>query len=413
MAPRQRASSSAKRPATRARVRAGDTRVAPVGHARSAGQRRQRWAACVDRLPRPRRGRRGAGTRRPRSTRPHAAAPCAARAEPRPLRPKWPSARRPIRARGFDGRPPSPTPSAAPSTVRRRTDQVCALPRRRQWQAVRARVRRVRAIGTSQRARRRSNAPHPARRRPRCPAREGAECRWYFRAARQARHLRRTVPVLLLRRLSRRWRRRRTVLGPRHERKVTDELKKCFPKYNWVFDQTLRIAPLLCTRHRPGRALQAPRSRRHRRGRRALTPHLPLFKEREQSLSPKPQSDRDHDPLQPDAYTDYADKRIPSCFTAATKDNQTVHVPETKGQWKRRPAELVRTIETLADPEFELPPKQEDRPSSSVSSFTTTSMRRPRTSASPPPSRPTRRPIGASASGRARQAGQAGPASCL
>ena len=65
----------------------------------------------------------------------------------------------------------------------------------------------------------------------------------------------------------------------------------------------------------------------------------------------------------PDAYTDYADKRIPSCFTAATKDNQTVHVPDKqKAQWKRRLAELVRTIETLADPEFELPPKQEDRP---------------------------------------------------
>jgi hypothetical protein len=65
----------------------------------------------------------------------------------------------------------------------------------------------------------------------------------------------------------------------------------------------------------------------------------------------------------PDAYTDYSDKRIPSCFTAAEKGNEQVHLhPKQQGQWKRRLAELERTIANLVDPEFELPPKQTDRP---------------------------------------------------
>ena len=65
----------------------------------------------------------------------------------------------------------------------------------------------------------------------------------------------------------------------------------------------------------------------------------------------------------PDAYTDFDGKRQPSCFTPANKDNQIVHVhPKQTAQWARRLAELVRTIKTLADPDFELPPKQSDRP---------------------------------------------------
>ena len=65
----------------------------------------------------------------------------------------------------------------------------------------------------------------------------------------------------------------------------------------------------------------------------------------------------------PDAYTDYDGKRVPSCFTPAEKGNEIVHVPKKqKAQWKRRLAELQNTIATLADPEFALPPKQEDRP---------------------------------------------------
>ena len=39
------------------------------------------------------------------------------------------------------------------------------------------------------------------------------------------------------------------------ERKVTDELKKCFPDYNWVFDQTFAHRTFVVgTRHRPTRA---------------------------------------------------------------------------------------------------------------------------------------------------------------
>ena len=50
-------------------------------------------------------------------------------------------------------------------------------------------------------------------------------------------------------------------------------------------------------------------------------------------------------------------------FTPPTKDTGEVHVhPKQQAQWKRRLAELESTIDNLADPEFALLPKQEDRP---------------------------------------------------
>jgi hypothetical protein len=65
----------------------------------------------------------------------------------------------------------------------------------------------------------------------------------------------------------------------------------------------------------------------------------------------------------PDAYTDYDGARRPSCFTSATKDNETVHVhPKQKKQWEKRCNELIDAVRALADPKFELPPTQEDRP---------------------------------------------------
>jgi alpha-ketoglutarate-dependent taurine dioxygenase len=40
-----------------------------------------------------------------------------------------------------------------------------------------------------------------------------------------------------------------------------------------------------------------------------------------------------------------------------------VHVPpKQKKQWEKRCKELVDAVRALADPKFELPPKQEDRP---------------------------------------------------
>ena len=151
------------------------------------------------------------------------------------------------------------------------------------------------------------------------------------------------------------------------ERKVTDELKKCFPEYNWVFDKTFAHRTFVVgTRHRPD-----ARFKHHDRvvivevDEHSHRSYL-CSKEREREASFVVQNRGKTVVMirfNPDAYTDYAGKRIPSCFTAATKDNQIVHVPDKqKAQWKRRLAELVRTIETLADPDFELPPKQEDRP---------------------------------------------------
>ena len=151
------------------------------------------------------------------------------------------------------------------------------------------------------------------------------------------------------------------------ERKVTDELKKCFPDYNWVFDQTFAHRTFVVgTRHRPD-----ARFKHHDRvvivevDEHSHRSYL-CAKEREREQSFVVQNRGKTVVMirfNPDAYTDYAGKRIPSCFTAATKDNQIVHVPDKqKAQWKRRLAELTRTIATLADPDFELPPKQEDRP---------------------------------------------------
>ena len=151
------------------------------------------------------------------------------------------------------------------------------------------------------------------------------------------------------------------------EREVVKELKKCFPDYNWVFDKTFphRIVAR-GTRCRP--------DARFKRRDRVIIVEIDehshrsylCSKEREREESFVRQNRKKTVVMirfNPDAYTDYSGNRIPSCFTAATKDKQIVHVPDKqKAQWKRRLAELVRTIETLADPEFELPPKQEDRP---------------------------------------------------
>ena len=151
------------------------------------------------------------------------------------------------------------------------------------------------------------------------------------------------------------------------ERVVTSVLKERFPDYNWTFDKTFAHRLVAKgTRCRPdARFTQDARviivevdEHSHRA--------YECAKEREreqnfvlQNLSKTVVMIR----FNPDAYTDYSGKRIPSCFTPAEKGNETVHVhPKQQAQWKRRLAELERTIANLSDPEFELPPKQEDRP---------------------------------------------------
>lgn len=51
-----------------------------------------------------------------------------------------------------------------------------------------------------------------------------------------------------------------------------------------------------------------------------------------------------------------------SCFSAPTKKNSIIHVnPKQQKQWNERIEELVNTVRNVLDPDFELPPKQEDR----------------------------------------------------
>jgi hypothetical protein len=153
------------------------------------------------------------------------------------------------------------------------------------------------------------------------------------------------------------------------ERTVTSVLKERFPDYNWKLDKTFVHRPFVLgvnTRCRPdARFTQDDRviivevdELSHR------TYLCADEREREQSFVLQ-NSNKTVVMIRfnPDAYTDYSGKRIPSCFTPAEKGNETVHVhPKQQAQWKRRLGELESTISNLADPEFALPPKQEDRP---------------------------------------------------
>ena len=71
----------------------------------------------------------------------------------------------------------------------------------------------------------------------------------------------------------------------------------------------------------------------------------------------------------PDEYTDYAGKKHPSCFRMSGKENTVTVNPKQKKQYEKRLAELRNTIETVLDPDFELPPKQEERPALTVELF--------------------------------------------
>ena len=153
------------------------------------------------------------------------------------------------------------------------------------------------------------------------------------------------------------------------ERAVTTVLKERFPDYNWTFDKTFAHRPSVVgvnTRCRPdARSTQDDRVIIVEIDEHSHRAYL-CAKERERERSFVLQNRNKTVVMvrfNPDAYTDYSGKRIPSCFTPANKDNETVHVhPKQQAQWKRRLAELERTISNLSDPEFALPPKQEDRP---------------------------------------------------
>jgi hypothetical protein len=153
------------------------------------------------------------------------------------------------------------------------------------------------------------------------------------------------------------------------ENTVTDELKKHFPDYNWVFDKTFSHRTFLVgvsTRFRPdARTTQGDRviiieidEQSHRR-------HL-CAKEREREESFVRQNRNKTVVMirfNPDEYTDYKGVRHPSCFTNATKEREVTHVhPKRKADWQARIQELVATVRNVLDPKFPLPPKQPDRP---------------------------------------------------
>jgi len=153
------------------------------------------------------------------------------------------------------------------------------------------------------------------------------------------------------------------------EHATTDELKKHFPDYNWVFDKTFSHRTFLVsvsTRFRPdARITQGERviiieiDEQSHRG------YL-CAKEREREESFVRQN-RNRTVVMirfnPDEYTDYKGVRHPSCFTNATKDTQVTHLhPKRKADWDTRIRELVNTVRNVLDPTFTLPPKQPDRP---------------------------------------------------
>jgi len=153
------------------------------------------------------------------------------------------------------------------------------------------------------------------------------------------------------------------------EQAVRKVLEAAFPDYNWTFDKSFTHRTFVVgvnTRFRP--------DARVARGDRVIIVEVDehshrsylCAKEREREESFVRQNRfktvvmiR----LNPDAYVGYDGVRRPSCFTSPTKDAETVHVhPKQKKQWEKRCKRLVDTVRTLADPKFELPPKQEDRP---------------------------------------------------
>jgi len=153
------------------------------------------------------------------------------------------------------------------------------------------------------------------------------------------------------------------------ENTVTEELKKHFPDYNWVFDKTFSHRTFLVgvsTRFRPdARTTQDDRviiieiDEQSHRG------YL-CAKEREREESFVKQNRNKTVVMirfNPDEYTDYKGVRHPSCFTNATKETQVTHVhPKRKAAWQARIQELVNTVHNVLDPKFPLPPKQPDRP---------------------------------------------------
>jgi hypothetical protein len=153
------------------------------------------------------------------------------------------------------------------------------------------------------------------------------------------------------------------------EHTTTDELKKHFPDYNWVFDKTFSHRTFLVgvsTRFRPdARTTQGDRviiieiDEQSHRG------YL-CAKEREREESFVRQNRNKTVVMirfNPDEYTDYEGVHHPSCFTRATKEREVPHVPpKRKADWQARIQELVATVRNVLDPKFPLPPKQPDRP---------------------------------------------------
>ena len=242
-------------------------RLAPIGHARSGLERANATSGtCVDRLASAEWRRRGTGTRRSRPT---------ATASPRSRR----CARRGRDCRAPGGRSAARGPRSGARIrrrparhrllPRRRQDQVRALFRRRQWQTY------ERACESRQGRKRVRQATHCiARRRSALPRPYDAECPYGISVqhGKGDRFDGRAWPAFAppFPTMHAPPRNRST---PRNARSRMSSA--AFPTTTGCSTRPLRIAPLLW--HTPSRcALQAPRSRRHRRGRRALAPLLPL-----------------------------------------------------------------------------------------------------------------------------------------
>ena len=155
------------------------------------------------------------------------------------------------------------------------------------------------------------------------------------------------------------------------EQKVFEVLKKAFRDYNWAFDRSygtkLRLISERVTRLRPdARVHVADRviivevdENSHKRE--------ACAKEREKEASSVRQAGRGNTVVMirfnPDRYEDYNGKVHPTCFA------QTTVNPKQQKQWDHRTQTLIDTIRYFADPDNELPPKQDERPCLMVELF--------------------------------------------
>lgn len=150
------------------------------------------------------------------------------------------------------------------------------------------------------------------------------------------------------------------------EKAVVELLKEAFPDHNWVFDKSYGSRTIL-----KGTRTSTSRCRpdaRFRNADRVIIVEVDedshraylCAKEREREASFVAQAGREGTVVMirfnPDKYVDVNGVKHKSCFVNNSRS------PRQKKQWDARMSTLIDTIRYVADPDNELPPKQDERP---------------------------------------------------